>query len=85
MEFTRFSYKNGVHDFEKMLHKDAPNYQYESIKLKKKQAETMKKFAKLGGADGGKDETAEGKLNRSVEELSDCSDSDDVDPKGKIN
>lgn len=81
-DFTRFSFKDGIHDFDILFEKDKPNYGYEAIKLKKNKDKINQKFnemsKKMGG--GEKDETAEGKLNRSVEALSD---SDDDEPPAK--
>lgn len=74
IKFQEFKFKDGGHDFEPFFLKDKPNYNYESIVEKKKEAKALKI---LKDAEKGKvDEHAEGKLNRSVEELS-MSDSDD--------
>lgn len=73
--FQKFKFQNGAHDFESMFFKDKPNYSYESIKVKRKEEKALK--ALIDAEKGKVDANAEGKLNRSVEELSM---SDDEDP-----
>ncbi len=89
LDFEKFNFKDGVKDFEYMFLKDEISYKYDWVHKKKADEKKRKELNELADKMGVGKANDEGKLNRSVEELS--SDSDDEeettakkpDPKAK--
>ena len=88
LEFEKFKFKDGIKDFEYMFLKDEISYAYDWVRKKKADEKKRKELNELAEKMGGGKANDEGKLNRSVEELSSDSDEEPApakktDPKAK--
>lgn len=78
-KFEQFRFQDGAHDHAPFFLKDPPNYNYDSFLSKKKEEKALKAMKAM--SKNQPDEAAEGKLNRSIEELSDSDDDAPPPPK----